>query len=70
MDRRAVWHAICANKDCGWSHIADSKLAAMILADGHQFEQCRDRTHRVHLVDIPAQSQPASNTSRNANQTR
>ncbi len=70
MDRRAVWHAICANKDCDWYHMADSKLAVMILADGHQFARYRDRTHRVHVVDIPVAPQPAPNTAPDTRQTR
>ena len=65
-----MWVAICTNKECGWNHIAHSKLAAMILADGHQYERYQDDTHPVHVVDIPVESSSPSDISPDARHTR
>ena len=65
-----MWYAICAKTDCGWSMGAHSKLSAMLLADGHQYERYRDSTHQVYVVDIPTESQKLPNRPPYARQTR
>ena len=69
-DTARMWYAICSKKDCGWSMVAHSKLSAMLLADGHQYERYRDSTHRVHVVDIPTESEQPPNSPPDPRQTR
>jgi hypothetical protein len=65
----SMWLAICSNNDCRWDRIASSKANAEFDGHAHQFDYEGNWSDRVHAVFIPAESQSAQNTSRNAAQT-
>ena len=61
-----MWIAICTDKQCQWERTASTKISAEFDANIHQFYDGGNWSHRVHVVEIPAESAPEQDSFQNA----
>ena len=57
---RMIWLAVCSNPHCQWDYVTSSQITALLHAHVHNFDMEGQWTHRVYIVNIPAESPPRS----------